>query len=57
MVLLSFSYDGMEAEKEISPGKKASRNSENLSYDKIKVHMNRSIISNTVGKKILNKMI
>ena len=57
MVLLSFSYDGKEAEKEVSPGKKASRNSENLSYDKIKVHMNRSIISNTVGKTILNKMI
>jgi hypothetical protein len=50
MVLVSFSFDGATIEKESSPVKKGSRNSENMSFDKIKVHLNKSIISNTIGK-------
>ena len=57
MILLSFSYDGCVPDKEVSPSKKPSRNSENISYDRIKVHLNRSIISNTIGKNIITKMI
>ena len=58
MVLLSFKFDGATEETEQSPVKKPSRNSENMSFDKIKMHLNKSEISNTIGKntKITTKL-
>ena len=49
MLLISLSYNN-SSDQEPSHLKNNSKKSINISYDKIKVHLNKSIISNTIGK-------